>query len=115
MLLHPGPAARSDLVLYCYFYVMKYFDKLRNRVYNSETGTLLKCCMDVEELGDGWTRNTLRKVMLKNEEDGYFVYVYKVTVDRRCRVQDVQEYIVPVKEDWVREFVRSTPDVWPPN
>ena len=70
-------------------------------MYNSETGTLLKCCMDVEELGDGW--------------DGYFVYVYKVTVDRRCRVQDVQEYIVPVKEDWVRDFVRSTPDVWPPN
>ena len=100
---------------FCYFWVMKYFDKLRNRVYNSETGTLLKCCMDVEELGDGWTRNTLRKVMLKNEEDGYFVYVYKVTVDRRCRVKDVQEYIVPVKEDWVREFVRSTPDVWPPN
>lgn len=92
---------------------MKYYDKGRNRIFNSDTGKLVKCVMDVEELGDGYTRNSMRKVMFKNEEDGYFLYVYRVTVDRYCKIFDIQEYIVPVSEEWMRGFRRSTPDIWP--
>ena len=92
---------------------MKYYDRLRNKIYNSDTGKLVKCVMDVEELGDGYTRNTMRKVMMKEEDGSYFIYYYKVTVDRWCKLADVQEYIVPVTEEWVNSFRRGTPDVWP--
>lgn len=92
---------------------MKYLDRETNLVYNSDTATMLKCCMEVEVLGDGYTRNTMKKVMRKNGADGYFIYYYKVTVDRYCKIFAVQEYIVPVTEEWVNSFRRETPDVWP--
>ena len=51
--------------------------------------------------------------MMKEEDGSYFIYYYKVTVDRWCKLADVQEYIVPVTEEWVNSFRRGTPDVWP--
>lgn len=91
---------------------MKYLNRLTGKVYNTDTAKLVKCAAEIEELGDGWVRNVMKRVM-KNDIAGYFVYVNKVTTDRCCNIVDESEYIVPVTEEWAMKFRRGTPDVWP--
>lgn len=89
-------------------------DYVNNKVYNTETATPVKYCVDVEELGDGWIRYSTKVVYYKDNEDEYFLYVKRVTTSNKwCDLFDVQEYIVPVTKDWVKVFNRHTEDIWP--
>lgn len=88
---------------------------INNRTYNTDASTsiLVKCAVDVEDLSNGYTRYSIRKVYFKSGDDEYFLYVNRTTIKRTCDVFDVQEYIVPVTKDWVRKFRADTPEVYP--
>ena len=93
---------------------MKYYDRTSNRIYNTDTSVLLKYSQEMEELGDGYIRYSTRWVYRKERrENEYFLHVNKTTVDRRCNIFDVQDYFIPVDEEWVRSFRRDTPEIWP--
>lgn len=74
------------------------------RVYNTETGLLLKENVSIEELEDGWTRYVTRCIYLRGKKDGYWMHVQKVVVDRHARLVDKQDYGYVVDEEYVKNF-----------
>ena len=51
----------SDVPLVCYFYSMK--DYVNGKVLNTDSAVLVKYVMDEEDLGDGYKRYTVRRLM----------------------------------------------------
>lgn len=86
---------------------------INGKVWNTDNSLLLKYVVDIEELGEGYIRYSVRSVMQRPREKDYFVYVSKVTTDKRGGIFDRSEYIVPVDEEYVKGFRRSSPEVWP--
>lgn len=84
----------------------------RLRTYNTETATLLKRVVELEDLGDGYTRINSRSLYLKEDTDEYFLWTNHTTTDRRDNVFDVNEWIVLVSEDWAKNFNRRTPELY---
>lgn len=78
------------------------------KVYNTETGLLLKLNVTKEELEDGWTVYVTRGIYLKEKGGGYWMHVRKVAVDRHARVVDKQDYAYAVDEEFVKSFNKRT-------
>ena len=98
-------------LVFCYFYCM--IEMINNKTYNTDTSTPVKYCVDVEELGDGYIRYSTKVVYFKNKDNSYFLYVKRVTTsNKRGDIFDIQEYIVPVKDNWVKQFGRGMPEVY---
>lgn len=87
-------------------------DYINGKVYCSDTARMLRYYIDVEELGEGYTRYSTRSLMKRARDDEYFVYVMKVTTDGAARILDKIEWIVPVSEDYARKFRRGLPELW---
>ena len=83
------------------------------KIYNTDSSVLVKCVIEDEDLGEGYTRYNIKKVMRRKREGDFFLYVTKIATDRRCRILDVSQYIVPVDEDYVISFRKGLPDLWP--
>ena len=81
------------------------------RVYNTETGILLKRNVTREDLGEGYTRYKTMQLWYGNRSEEWFLTVNKTTVDRCCMVIDVCEYINPVDEEFVYNFRKKVEDV----
>lgn len=87
---------------------------VNNKVYNTEISTPVKYVVTEEDLSDGWTRYSTKVVYYKDKEDEYFLYVKRVTIRNKWGdIFDIQEYIVPVKPEWVRTFNRFSEEIWP--
>lgn len=78
------------------------------RVYNTETGVLLKENVTREDLGDGWTRWTTRCIYYRNKGNDYWMHVQKVVVDRDASIVDKQDYCYIVEEDYIKAFNKNT-------
>lgn len=78
------------------------------RVYNTETGILLKRNVTREDLGDGWTKWTTRSIYLRGKKGDYWMHVEKVAVDRDASIVDKQDYCYIVDEEYVRIFNKNT-------
>ena len=83
----------------------------RSKTYNTETATLLKRAVDIEELGDGYERVNMRSVYMTQGGE-YFLWTNHTTTDRYANIVDVNEWIVVVEEDWAKRFNRRTPDLY---
>ena len=78
------------------------------KVYNTDTGVLLKENITREDLEDGWTRYTTRCLYYRSKNDGYFMHVQKVVVDRSASIIDKQDYCYLIDEDYIRSFNKYT-------
>lgn len=78
------------------------------RVYNTESGVMMKMNFTREDLEDGWTRFITRSIYYRPKTRDYWMHVEKVTVDRDSSVVDRQDYCYIVDEDYVRMFNKST-------
>lgn len=85
---------------------MKFLDNAK--VYNTETGILVKQNVTREDLEDGWTVYVTRSIYCKYRSSDYWMHVQKVVVDRSARVVDKQDYCYVVEEDFVRSFNKRT-------
>lgn len=86
---------------------------INNKTYNTETSTPVKYYVDVEELGDGFIRYSTKVVYFRNKDTSYFLYVKRVTTsNKRGDIFDIQEYLVPVTDEWVKQFGRGMPEVY---
>lgn len=86
---------------------------INNKTYNTETSTPVKYTVDIEELGDGFERYSTKVVYFRNKDNSYFLYVKRVTTsNKRGDIFDIQEYLVPVTDDWVKKFGRGMPEVY---
>ena len=88
-------------------------ESIGSKLYNTETSTPVKYYVDTEDLGDGFTRFSTKVIYSRDKDGEYFLYVKRVTTERRCMIFDIQEYIVPVSDEWVRDFNSKTPEVYP--
>ena len=88
-------------------------DYIDGKIWNTDSAKLVKYVVDVEDLGDGYTRYTQKSLMMRARDRDYFMWVVKVSTDRWCGILDKSEYLVPVSEDYVKSFRRGLPDIWP--
>ena len=85
---------------------MKFLENAK--LYNTDTGLLLKENISVEDLGDGYTRYTTRCLYWRSKSKDYWMHKQTVCVDRRASIVDKQDYCYTIEEDYVREFNKST-------
>lgn len=88
-------------------------DYVNGKVLNTDSAVLVKYVMDEEDLGDGYKRYTVRRLMRRPREKDYFLYVEKVATDRWCGILDRSEYVVPVSDDVVQSFRKELPEILP--
>lgn len=97
---------------FCYFYCMT--DLINGKTYNTEKDIPKKFIVEEEELGDGYIRYTTRVVYYCERREEYYLYVNSTTTkNKRCEIFDTHGYIVPVSEEWARNFNRDTECLYP--
>ena len=91
---------------FCYFYSMKFLANAK--VYSTDSGVLLKENITREDLEDGWTRFTVRKIYYRGRAGDYWMYVERLVIDRTASIVDRQDYCYVVEEDYIRTFNKMT-------
>lgn len=99
------------LVFFCYIFDMKEF--INGKIWNTDSSVMVKYLVEEEELGDGYIRYVQKALMQRPREMDYFVWVTKITTDRRNTLLDKNEYVYPVEESYVKRFGKGMPDIFP--
>ena len=86
--------------------MIKFLDN--SKVYNTETGVLVKENVGREDLEDGWVRYTTRSLYYRGKSKDYWMHVRKVCTDRKANIIDKQDYCYKIDEEYVRSFNRTT-------
>lgn len=95
-----------------FFYTLLFLDSMRfldsAKVYNTETGILVKENVSREDLEDGWVRYTTRSLYYRGKSKDYWMHVRKVCTDRKANIIDKQDYCYKIDEEYIRSFNRTT-------
>lgn len=79
----------------------------RGKVYNTESGYLLKFFVKAEKLGEGYVRYTTYRLYSKKADGDYFLHIEKIATNKGTGVIDRRDYIYPVNDEFAANFDSS--------